>query len=106
MSDINELQLLASQIRQKYDEINTKDGHSKWGGMDYGAGFVGDVGDLMKLIMAKEGRRRGENIDEKLSHELADCLWSLLIISKQYNIDLEVAFKKTMQELEARLDSK
>jgi hypothetical protein len=39
---------------------------------------VGDVGDLMKLVMAKEGAREIQDVDEKLQHELAACLWSVL----------------------------
>lgn len=68
-------------------------------------GFVGDVGDLMKLVMAKSGIRRVENIDEKLKHELADCLWSLLVISTKYDIDLEQSFLDTMNQLEKRIES-
>lgn len=103
MSDLNDLQKQAQEIRQKYDELNAKDGHTKWGGIDYTAGFVGDVGTLMKLVMAKDGKRRGDNVDEALRHELGDCLWSLLVIAHHYDIDLENAFKGTMSELEARL---
>lgn len=103
MSNLVELQQRAQQIRQKYDELNAVDGHSKWDGADYVAGFVGDVGDLVKLAMAKDGKRRGENVDAKLKHELGDCLWSLLIIANHYGVDLEEAFNGTMDELEERL---
>ena len=97
------LQKRAQDIRTKYDALNAKDGHTKWDGVDYTAGFVGDVGDLMKLVMAKDGKRRGEDIDAKLRHELGDCLWSLLVIANHYDIDLEAAFHRTMDELESRL---
>ncbi|HMS92846.1 MAG TPA: MazG nucleotide pyrophosphohydrolase domain-containing protein [Candidatus Saccharibacteria bacterium] len=103
MSDLTELQERAQEIRRKYDQLNANDGRKKWDGADYTAGFVGDVGDLMKLVMAKEGKRRGEDIDAKLKHELGDCLWSLLVIAHHYGVDLEVAFNGTMDELEERL---
>lgn len=103
MTDLSELQKRAEEIRQKYDQLNVQDGHKKWDGQDYMAGFVGDVGDLMKLVMAKEGKRRGENIDVKLQHELGDCLWSLLVLAGHYNINLSDAFINTMNELEERL---
>jgi NTP pyrophosphatase (non-canonical NTP hydrolase) len=103
MSNLQDLQSRAQSIRQKYDELNAKDGHIKWNGTDYVAGFVGDVGDLMKLVMAKDGKRRGDDIDAKLMHELGDCLWSLLVIANHYSIDLEAAFNGTMNELEERL---
>ncbi len=104
MSSIAELQERAQKIRKAYDQRNAADGHSKWGGLDYVAGFVGDVGDLMKLVMTKEGKRRGpEDIDAALRHELGDSLWSLLVIASHYDIDLAEAFSETMTELEERL---
>ncbi len=58
----------------------------------------------MKLVMAKEGLRDIENVDEKLAHKLADCLWSVLVLAKKYDIDLEQSFIKTMNELEKRIN--
>lgn len=69
-------------------------------------GFVGDVGDLMKLVMAKSGVRRVDDIDKKLAHELADCLWSVLVLSQLYGVNLETAFLQTMDELEQALTAK
>jgi len=103
MADLLDLQKRAQQIRDKYDVLNLKDGHQKWGASEYVEGLVGDVGDLMKLVMAKEGKRRGEDVDAKLQHELGDCLWSLLVLANNYGIDLEKAFLQTMNELDERL---
>lgn len=103
MSNLAELQQRAQLVRQKYDELNATDGHKKWDGTDYTAGFVGDVGDLVKLVMAKEGKRRGDDVDARLKHELGDCLWSLLVIANHYDVNLEDAFNGTMDELEERL---
>lgn len=66
-------------------------------------GFVVDVGDLMKLVMAKGGAREVPEVDAKLAHELADCLWSVLVLARAYDVDLERAFTRTMDELEAKL---
>lgn len=66
-------------------------------------GFVGDVGDLMKLVMAKSGVRSADNLDAKLAHELADCLWSVLTLAKLYEVDLEQAFLSTMNSIEAKI---
>jgi NTP pyrophosphatase (non-canonical NTP hydrolase) len=62
-------------------------------------GFVVDVGDLMRLVMAKSGIRHTDEVDAKLAHELADCLWSVLVLAKLYDIDLEKAFLTTLEEL-------
>lgn len=69
-------------------------------------GFVGDVGDLMKLVLAHKGIRDIPNARAKLAHELADCLWSLLVLAQQYDIDLEQAFVETMDALEMQLRGK
>jgi NTP pyrophosphatase (non-canonical NTP hydrolase) len=103
MSDITELQKRALEIRQRYDELNDKSGNNKWGGKEYAMGFVGDVGDLLKLVMAKEGLRRKDDVDAKLEHELSDCLWSVLVIADHYKIDVEAAFARTMDALKVRL---
>lgn len=69
------------------------------------AGFVGDVGDLSKIVMAKSGHRSMDNVDEKLRHELSDCLWSVLVLANYYDIDLESQFVKSMDELETRVEA-
>jgi len=67
------------------------------------AGFVGDVGDLSKIIMAKHGLRDMDDIDDKLAHELSDCLWSVLVLAAKYDVDLASAFMETMDRLEASI---
>jgi NTP pyrophosphatase (non-canonical NTP hydrolase) len=74
-----------------------------WNEQQLMAGFVGDVGDLSKIIMAKHGLRNMENIDRKLAHELSDCLWSVLVLANKYKIDIGAEFNKTMDELEGRI---
>ena len=101
--ELSDLQNRAKEIKELYDRKNEHDGNKKWTASDYTAGFVGDVGDLSKLVMAKQGLRNSENVDEKLAHELADCLWSILVIAKELDIDLEQSFEQTMSELEAKL---
>ena len=57
----------------------------------------------MKLVVAKEGMREVENVDDALAHELADCLWSVIVLANKYNVDLEQSFVRTMDELEERI---
>jgi NTP pyrophosphatase (non-canonical NTP hydrolase) len=103
MSSIAELQERAENVRRLYDALNIRDGHQKWGGKEYAMGFVGDVGDLMKLVMAKEGLRRGDDIDAKLQHELSDCLWAILVLAEHYKIDIAAVFNQAMNDLEVRI---
>ncbi len=69
-------------------------------------GFVVDVGDLMKLVMAKAGARPVDDVQAKLAHELSDCLWSVLVLAKAYDVDLEKEFLRTMDELGRKLSDK
>lgn len=95
----------AMQIRKQYEAKEKQLYGSAWTNEEIALGFVGDVGDLAKLIVAQNGKRNIPDSKDKLAHELADCLWSLLVISKLHDIDLEQSFAKTMDELEERLSN-
>ena len=103
---LSELTQRALDIRQKYSELERKRIGREWTNQELMEGFVGDVGDLMKIVMAKEGTREIEGVDEKLKHELADCLWCILVLSSKYNIDLEKSFLETMAQLDQNSSSK
>ncbi len=92
----------AKEIRRVNAELSNSEGSKSWGLAERAQGFVGDVGDLAKLIMAKNGYRKYENLNKKLAHELADCLWSVIIIADEVGIDLEESFLNTMQEIESK----
>lgn len=93
----------AVEVRAKYDKLNAKRGVS-WNEQNLMSGFVGDVGDLSKIIMAKHGLRTMDNVDEKLTHELSDCLWSVLVLADKYDIDLAAEFMRAMDGLDRRID--
>lgn len=93
----------ARRIRTLYARWEKRRGGRPWTRAELAQGFVGDVGDLMKLLMAKDGARSAERLEERLRHEMGDCLWSLLVLADAYGVDLEAAFRRTMDELEVRL---
>lgn len=95
----------AVEVRNKYDTLNKEKRNVVWNEQDLMAGFVGDVGDLSKIIMAKHGLRAMDDIDAKLAHELSDCLWSILVLSNKYGIDIGSEFQKTMNELDKRINT-
>jgi NTP pyrophosphatase (non-canonical NTP hydrolase) len=66
-------------------------------------GFVGDVGDLAKLVMAAEGARSDLGGREALEHELSDCLWAVLVLAARYDVDLAAIFGRSMDELADQL---
>lgn len=95
----------ATEIREAYKIYEEKTYGQTWTKENLAEGLVGDVGDLMKLVLAKQGIRQIDNVDEKLAHELSDCLWSIIILAQLYNVDLEKAFMKNMDELKAHIES-
>jgi NTP pyrophosphatase (non-canonical NTP hydrolase) len=101
--DMQQITKRALEIRAKYDQLNQKQRGVVWNEQQLMAGFVGDVGDLSKIIMAKHGLRAMDDVDKKLAHELSDCLWSILVLAAKYNIDLAAEFMKTMDELDERI---
>lgn len=93
----------AREVRTLYSELEVKKHGKEWTTGQIAQGFIGDVGDLMKLVMSKEGIRDAENIDEKLKHELSDCLWSIIVLADSFGIDLEESFISNMSLLEKRI---
>jgi len=90
----------AMEIRTRFGELERARAGRSWTREEVMQGFVGDVGDLMKLVMAKSGIREIADHDRKLAHELSDCLWSVLVLAKLYDVDLEKEFLATMSQLE------
>lgn len=93
----------AIAIREQYSEKEKSLYGSSWTSEEIALGFVGDVGDLAKLIIAENGKRNISNSKEKLKHELSDCLWSILVLADLHGISLEKAFLNTMDEIEGHI---
>ncbi|HBG81876.1 TPA: nucleotide pyrophosphohydrolase [candidate division CPR2 bacterium] len=102
--EFKDLSKKAIEIKDAYGNLNKAKGEKAWGVSAYAQGFAVDVGDLLRLMMARDGLRTIENIDEKIAHELADCLWSVIVIAGELNIDLEEEFLKTMGEIKERIE--
>jgi NTP pyrophosphatase (non-canonical NTP hydrolase) len=90
--DLSDLSEKAMALRTHFGDAARRKGTREWTKEEVMQGFVVDVGDLMRLLMAKSGIRDLPRVDEKLGHELADCLWSILVLAKLNQIDLEQEF--------------
>ena len=93
----------ALMIRKIYEGKEKRLYGSAWTSEEIALGFVGDVGDLAKLVIAENGKRNITNSKEKLEHELADCLWSIIVLSNLHSVDLERSFMEAMDRLENHL---
>ena len=69
----------AVAIRELYIAFEQRKYGNPWSNEEILLGFVGDVGDLAKLVVAQNDSRDIPDNRQKLEHELADCLclsWS------------------------------
>ncbi len=55
--EFNDLIQRALSIRKLYCEYEQQSYGTSWTNEELALGFVGDVGDLVKLVMAQNGRR-------------------------------------------------
>ncbi|MEO6761629.1 MAG: nucleotide pyrophosphohydrolase [Candidatus Saccharimonadales bacterium] len=104
MSDLKDLIERAQELRHEYDRVDVKNGRSKWSSKDYAEGFTRGAGDLLKLVRAKDNLRSVDNVDSKLAHELAVCLWSVMVIADCYDLDLEKEFLHTVEIMTYKID--
>ena len=102
MVDVQQMQGRAMQVAALYDELNLAERGRTWTRADTMMGFVGDVGDLAKLVMTAEGTRDIAD-HQALGHELADCLWSVLVLAKAHDVDLESESRGCMDILESSI---
>src|ERR1051325_316044 len=101
--DLSELRERALETAALYDRHNLAAGRTEWSPSDFMMGFVGDVGDLAKLVMAVEGRRDIPDARAYLGHELADCLWWVLVLAQRYDVDLPAEFARMTAQIEEHL---
>ena len=102
--EFQEIKQIALRVKNKYRKLEVARMGREWNLSELTEGFVGDAGDLMKLIMAKEGKRVIEKVDEKLKDELCDCLWALINIGEKLGIEIDKEFEVRMLKLEERID--
>jgi NTP pyrophosphatase (non-canonical NTP hydrolase) len=97
--ELRKLTERAVDIRRSFRALEEKKFGRAWSIQEVAMGLASDVGDVLRLIMAREGRRDIPEAETKLASELVDCLWSLLVISDELKIDLEGSFLTTMADI-------
>ena len=84
----SDLEKAALQLNELYEQLEVKRYGRVWTTQELALGFMGDVGDLAKLIQADAGVRTIDDVKAKLGHELSDCLWSIFVLANKCGIDL------------------
>ena len=102
---IEQLSKKAERIKEKYEDLNRINGKKPWTVTEYANGLMGDVGDLIKLILQKKTSRvkKSKDLNKKIRHELADCLWSIIVIAQEMDVDLEKEFLINIEYLQQKL---
>jgi NTP pyrophosphatase (non-canonical NTP hydrolase) len=95
----SDLEKSALQLNELYEQLEIKRYGRVWTTEELALGFIGDVGDLAKLIQANAGIRHIDDCKAKLGHELSDCLWSILVLASKCGIDLQDEFARNIREL-------
>lgn len=99
----SDLEASALQLNALYEQLEAKQYGRVWTTEQLALGFVGDVGDLAKLIQAHSGVRDIDDCQTKLGHELSDCLWSILVLANKCGIDLQAEFVRNTREISAHV---
>jgi len=96
-----DLEKSALQLNELYEQLENKRWGRVWSTQELALGFMGDVGDLAKLIQAHVGVRTIDDHKSKLGHELSDCLWSILVLANKCGIDLQAELVRNTVEISA-----
>ena len=93
----------AMDLRTQYEKKEKQLYGSPATDEDIAQGFLGDVNNLVKLVKAQHGRGDIAKSAEKLGSQLSHCLWSVIVLARMHNIDLEQSFMEAMDRLETHL---
>lgn len=97
--NFTDLEKSALRLNELYEQLEIKLYGRAWTTGELALGFMGDVGDLAKLIQAHAGVRKIDDCKAKLGHELSDCLWSIMVLANKCDIDLEAEYSRNTREL-------
>jgi NTP pyrophosphatase (non-canonical NTP hydrolase) len=97
--NFSDMEKAAIRLNGLYEQLEVKRWGRAWTTQELALGFVGDVGDLAKLVQAHAGVRSIDDCHAKLGHELSDCLWSILVLANKCGIDLQAEFTRNTREI-------
>lgn len=97
--NFSDIEQAALQLNELYEQLEVKRWGRVWTTQELALGFMGDVGDLAKLVQAHAGVRTIEGHQAKLGHELSDCLWSIMVLAHKCGVDLEAEFVRNTREI-------
>jgi NTP pyrophosphatase (non-canonical NTP hydrolase) len=97
--NFSELEQAALELNDLYEQLEVQRWGRVWSTQELALGFMGDVGDLAKLVQAHAGVRTIDDHQTKIGHELSDCLWSIMVLAHKCGVDLETEFVRNTREI-------
>jgi NTP pyrophosphatase (non-canonical NTP hydrolase) len=101
--ELQKLMHRALDLRHQYEKKETQLYGSPSSAEEIAQGFLSDANNLLKLVVAEQGKRNIANSHEKLASQLSHCLWSVMVLAQIHNVNLEQSFMETMDKLENHL---
>ncbi len=94
----------SASIRLLYHQLEEAHHGVPWTKQEDVIGFMYDIGELGKLVMAGEGRWKIKgDTNQQLEDKLAECLWWLFCLSGRLDMDVSAIFRRKLAELESSL---
>src|SRR5690606_33626925 len=97
--NFNDLEQAARQLDELYEQREVKRWGRVWSTQEIALGFMGDVGDLARLIQAHAGVATIDYRGAKLGHARSGCPWCNLVLANKCGVDLEAEFVRNTREI-------
>jgi NTP pyrophosphatase (non-canonical NTP hydrolase) len=93
----------ACHIRELYKQLEERLHGTAWTPQELMLGYLYDIGELARLVMAAEGRWLHEgDLPRELEDKLSECLWWVLVLADALG-DITKAFTTKMNDLDVEL---
>ena len=96
--ELKEIIQKASDSKHLYGEYEKNRFGKSWNSEETYISLVSDVGDLGRVVLTEM-----PGSEQHLRRELAECLWGICVLAKNYDIDLESAFIEELKNIERRI---
>lgn len=94
----------ARHVRELYKQLEQRLHGSAWTPQEVMLGYLYDIGELGRLVMAAEDRWLHEgDLPRELEDKLSECLWWVLVLADRLGVDITKAFTAKMNDLDVQL---
>lgn len=92
------------KIRELYHQLEKQYHGKKWTVEEDALAFLTDAGLVGRLTMSQQGRwPANEKSSSELEHKLGECIWWLIILAKDMNIDISESLEEFLSRTEKNL---